>query len=193
MENIAIRISFSLLLTLLAGCTGIPDGVEAVEGFELDRYLGRWYEIARLDHSFERGLSSVTATYSLRDDGGVRVVNRGYDADKDEWEEAVGKAYFVEAPGIGRLKVSFFGPFYGGYNIVELDKRNYEYSLVAGPNRSYLWILARSPQLGPDIVERLVARAEELEFPVDELIFVDHGESPPAARAEIRPPASPPR
>lgn len=167
------RMLAALLLPLLAGCTGLPDGVEAVEGFELERYLGRWYEIARLDHRFERGLTSVTATYSLRDDGGVRVVNRGYDVREGEWQEAVGKAYFVDEPQVGRLKVSFFGPFYGGYNIIALDRENYEYSLVAGPNRSYLWILARSPELAPEIVEQLVGKAERLDFPVDELIFVE--------------------
>ncbi len=175
-----LRMILSLsLLPLFAGCTGIPDGVEAVDGFELDRYLGTWYEIARLDHRFERGLSSVTATYSLRDDGGVHVVNRGYDADKGEWKEAVGKAYFVGDPGTGRLKVSFFGPFYGGYNVVELDKDDYEYSLVIGPNRSYLWILARSPGLDPQIVERLVSRAAALGFATNELIYVTHDNGSP--------------
>ena len=159
---------------LLAGCTGIPDGVQVVDGFELNRYLGTWHEIARLDHRFERGLTSVTATYSLRDDGGVHVVNRGYDAEAGEWKEAIGKAYFVADPGTGRLKVSFFGPFYGGYNIVELDKVGYNWSLVAGPNRSYLWILARSPDLDPAIVERLVGHAAKLGFATDELIYVAH-------------------
>ncbi len=158
----------------LAGCTGIPDGVDAVEGFELDRYLGTWYEIARLDHRFERGLSDVSATYSLRDDGGVRVVNRGLSAESGEWDEAVGKAYFVGEPDVGRLKVSFFGPFYGGYNIIALDKVGYEYSLVSGPDRSYLWILARSPDIDSALLERLVAEARKLGFPTEELIYVDH-------------------
>ena len=161
-------------LALLAGCTGLPDGIEAVEGFELERYLGTWYEIARLDHSFERGLSNVTAEYSLRDDGGVAVVNRGYRADEGEWDDARGKAYFVGDSDIGRLKVSFFGPFYGGYNVIALDKDDYRYSLVAGPNRSYLWLLARSPDLDRATVDALVAKAAALGFPTDELIFVDH-------------------
>ena len=108
------------LLMLLAGCTGVPEGVQPVTGFELERYLGTWYEIARLDHPFERGLSRVTAEYSRRDDGGVRVVNRGYAAADGRWNQVEGKAYFVESPDLGRLKVSFFGPFYGGYNIFAL-------------------------------------------------------------------------
>ncbi len=164
-----------ILATLLvSACTGLPKGTSAVSGFELDRYLGTWYEIARLDHRFERGLTNVSANYSMQDDGGVRVVNRGYSTKTGEWEEAIGKAYFVDAPDIGMLKVSFFGPFYGGYNILELDAENYEYALVVGPNRSYLWILARSPNLADDIVQSLVEKAGDLEFPVDELIYVSH-------------------
>jgi apolipoprotein D and lipocalin family protein len=166
------------LAVLLTACTGAPDGVEVVSGFELNRYLGTWYEIARLDHSFERGLSNVTANYSLREDGGVKVVNRGYDAEKDEWEETEGKAYFLGDEDVGQLKVSFFGPFYGGYNVVELDKEDYQYSLVVGPDRSYMWILARTPELDEAILERLVAKARELGFPTDELIMVEHGSKP---------------
>jgi apolipoprotein D and lipocalin family protein len=158
---------------LLTGCAGAPEGVDTVEGFELDRYLGTWYEVARLDHRFERGLTNVTATYSLREDGGVRVVNRGRNAD-GEWEDAEGKAYFVDRTDAGRLKVSFFGPFYGGYNVVELDMDGYQYALVVGPNRDYLWILARQPDLDDTVLKRLVARARELNFPVEELIYVEH-------------------
>jgi len=158
----------------LASCTGVPEGVSAVDGFELDRYLGTWYEIARLDHRFERGLTNVTANYSLRQDSGVRVLNRGYREESGEWREAEGKAYFVDAPDIGRLKVSFFGPFYGAYNIIALDKDGYRFAMVAGPNRSYLWILARDPRLDPAIVDTLIGQARSLGFPTDELIFVRH-------------------
>ena len=164
----------ALFLTLQSSCTGLPDGVTVVTGFEIDRYLGTWYEIARLDHSFERGLSAVTADYSLRDDGGVRVVNRGYNDQSGEWDEAIGKAYFVGASDVGQLKVSFFGPFYGGYNIIELDKSDYQYSLVAGPDRDYLWILSRTPQMEPNILQSLVNKARKLGFATDELIFVRH-------------------
>ncbi len=163
-----------LFAALAAGCTGAPDGVEPVSGFELERYLGTWYEIARLDHRFERGLTDVTATYSMREDGGVKVVNRGYRTDDSEWDEAIGKAYFVGEADVGQLKVSFFGPFYGGYNVVELDEQNYQFALVVGPTRDYLWILARTPTLDEKTVNALVARAESLDFPTDELIFVSH-------------------
>ena len=163
-----------LILCLLTACTGVPDGVDTVSGFELDRYLGTWYEIARLDHRFERGLSNVTATYSMRDDGGVQVVNRGFNAADAEWQEAEGKAYFVGAEDEGRLKVSFFGPFYGGYNIVKLDMDDYQYALVVGPDRGYLWILARSPAIEQSIIDRLITTARDLNFPTEDLIFVRH-------------------
>ena len=162
------------LAVLVTACTGAPDGVETVSGFELKRYLGTWYEIARLDHSFERGLSNVTATYSLRDDGGVKVINRGYNDEDKEWDEAEGKAYFVDDEDVGQLKVSFFGPFYGGYNVIELDKEGYQYSMVAGPDRSYLWILSRTPDMDPEVLQALIAKARDLGFATDELIMVEH-------------------
>lgn len=163
-----------LLFLFLSACTSLPENIKPVTGFELDRYLGKWYEIARLDHSFERGMTKVTADYSMREDGGVRVINRGYIAEKNEWDEAEGKAYFVSEPDVGQLKVSFFGPFYGGYNIIALDKENYQYSLVAGPGLNYLWILARTPKLEQSVIIELVKKAHALGFPVNDLIYVTH-------------------
>jgi apolipoprotein D and lipocalin family protein len=167
----AFRLVF---LLLLAGCVGLPAGVTPVSGFQAERYLGTWYEIARLDHSFERGMSRVTAQYTRRDDGGIDVLNRGYvDADR-AWKQAQGKAYFVQGPEVGYLKVSFFGPFYGAYGIFELDKADYRYALVSGPDTSYLWLLARSPTLDAATRDRLLARAAALGFDTSRLIFVDH-------------------
>lgn len=163
----------TLLAALFSGCVGMPDNVTPVDNFKLDRYLGKWYEIARLDHSFERGLSRVTAEYSLRDDGGVKVLNRGYNEEKKEWKEAEGKAYFVERPDQGYLKVSFFGPFYGSYIIMELDKENYQYSLVCGPDKSYLWILSRTPELPQQIRTKLIEKASQLGFDTAKLINVN--------------------
>lgn len=165
---------FLLLALLLTGCTGIPANIEPVTPFDVEKYLGTWYEIARLDHSFERGLTRVTATYSQRDDGGVRVLNRGYSAQDKVWKEAEGKAYFVRAPDQGYLKVSFFGPFYGSYIVMELDQAKYQYALVCGPDRSYLWILARTPHLQEDIRAALVAKAAALGFDTDKLLSIDH-------------------
>ncbi|NNE64763.1 MAG: lipocalin [Gammaproteobacteria bacterium] len=158
---------------LLSGCLGMPEKVTPVTNFELDRYLGKWYEIARLDHSFERGLERVTAEYSLREDGGVSVVNRGFRADKDEWKQATGKAYFVGNEGEGYLKVSFFGPFYGSYVIFELDQENYQYAFVSGPDLSYLWLLSRKPVLQAEVVERFIEAAKRNGFNTEELIFVE--------------------
>lgn len=164
----------ALLALLLSGCVGMPTNVQPVGNFELDRYLGTWYEIARLDHSFERGLSRVTAHYSLREDGGVRVVNRGYSAKDGKWKQAEGRAYFVQDPATGFLKVSFFGPFYGSYVIFELDRENYAYAVVSGPDTSYLWILARDPVMDAGLKKDLVARAAARGFDTQGLIFVEH-------------------
>jgi apolipoprotein D and lipocalin family protein len=157
---------------------GIPKNVQPVDNFKIERYLGRWYEIARLDHSFERGLTHVTADYSLRDDGGVKVLNRGYSAEAGLWKEAEGTAYFVEGSDQGYLKVSFFGPFYGSYVVFALDHENYQYALVCGPDKSYLWILSRSPVLKEDIKYTLMDKAAASGFNTSKLIFVDHGKSP---------------
>jgi apolipoprotein D and lipocalin family protein len=164
----------SLLLVLFTGCVRMPERIQPVENFELQRYLGRWYEIARLDHSFERGLTNVTADYSLREDGSVRVLNRGFSTRSNSWKEAEGKALFVGRSDQGYLKVSFFGPFYGAYVIFALDHEQYQYALVCGPDRSYLWLLARSPDLPADLRQRLIDRAAALGFATGELIMVEH-------------------
>jgi len=164
--------SFWLLLLGLFGCAQIPEGVTAVQRFDADRYLGTWYEIARLDHVFERGLINVSATYSRNDDGSLKVINRGYDPVQDRWKEAQGRALFVAGSTVGQLKVSFFGPFYGGYNVVAIDEADYAYVLVCGNSRNYLWILAREPQLPAAVTADLVQRARSLGFDTDALIFV---------------------
>ena len=166
-------LAMSLLLGL-CGCTGYPEGVQPVSGFALDRYLGTWHEIARLDHSFERGLTDVTANYSMREDGGIDVVNRGYDPDKGDWREARGRAYFIGDTNVASLKVSFFGPFYGGYHVFALDP-DYRWAMVSGPSREYLWILARQPVLSPEILSELVARARRAGFVTDALIYPTRG------------------
>ena len=167
-----------LLLTLLSACssTGTPRGITPVAGFELNRYLGKWYEIARLDHKFERGLQGVTATYSLNDNGSVKVSNSGVSTKTGNRDDAEGKAKFIGASDVAHLKVSFFGPFYGSYIVYELDKENYEYALVSGPDRSYMWILSRTPQMDAERYEGLLKIAKENGFDTDALIKVEHGE-----------------
>ena len=170
----AIAVIASLFL---GACTGTPPGVQPVADFQLDRYLGKWYEIARLDHSFERGMHSVTAEYSMREDGGVRVLNRGFQEEDGEWREAEGRAYFVGREDQGHLKVSFFGPFYGSYVVFELEQAGYEYAFISGPDTSYLWLLAREPSVSDELKERFVARARASGFDVTNLIWVDQLQS----------------
>mgnify|MGYP001550460856 FL=1 len=162
------------LALLLGGCTGVPEGLTPVRGFDLDRYLGKWYEIARLDHAFERGLQRVSAEYALRDDGGVDVVNRGYSAAKDAWSEVEGRAYFVDATDVGHLKVSFFGPFYASYVVFGLDTVDYQYAFVTGYDRSYLWLLARTPTVSDDVLAQFMTLSGQLGYDTDRLVFVEH-------------------
>lgn len=151
----------------------MPEGVVPVKNFNVSRYLGKWYEIARLDHSFERGLSNVTAEYELRSDDGINVINRGFLAEENKWKVAEGKAYFVGSRDEGHLKVSFFGPFYGSYIIFDLDQENYQYAFVSSYNTSYLWLLSRTPTVSEDVKERFVEKSKELGFDTNALLFTE--------------------
>ncbi|WP_099064457.1 outer membrane lipoprotein Blc [Serratia sp. BW106] len=153
-----------------------PKDVKVVNNFDSQRYLGTWYEIARLDHRFERGLEQVTANYTPREDGGLKVINRGFNTQKQQWQESTGKAYFIGSPQVAALKVSFFGPFYGGYNVIELDT-DYRYALVCGPNRDYLWILSRTPELDAATRDRLLQTAKNNGFAIDKLIWVKQSQN----------------
>lgn len=174
------RVLVLLVALLLTGCVAVPEGIEPVRDFDAERYLGTWYEIARLDHGFERGLTHVRADYGRREDGGIAVTNRGWDTDDGAWDAARGKAYFVEDPGTAYLKVSFFGPFYGAYVVFELDP-DYRWALVTGPNRNYLWLLARDPLLDADLRDAILERAEAAGFDLEELILVPQEDPPPGA------------
>jgi apolipoprotein D and lipocalin family protein len=160
--------------TIVTGCTSIPEGLQPVTGFEPDRYLGKWYEIARLDHSFERDLSNVSATYTRGENDDIRVKNRGFNTKTGAWKQIEGHARFLEGDTVGSLKVSFFGPFYGGYHIIALDRQDYRYAMVTGPSRSYLWILARNKTLEESIYAELVSRADAWSFDTKQLIRVEH-------------------
>lgn len=172
-----MRTLIFFIVLFLSGCTGIPADIKPVDNFSLKQYLGKWYEIARLDHSFERGLTQVSAEYSLRDDGGVRVINKGFSSEKKEWKEAEGKAYFVRGNNEGYLKVSFFGPFYGSYVVFELDEEAYQHAFVAGYNKSYLWLLARTPTVSKEVIDQFINKSKEAGFNTDKLIFL--GENQP--------------
>ena len=158
-------------VVFITACTGLPDNVEPVRNFDPERYLGTWYEIARLDHSFERDLERVTATYELNDDGSIAVLNKGFNTEKVEWRQAEGVAKPMGSNDIGHLKVSFFGPFYGTYAVFELAD-DYSYAFVSGYNTDYLWLLAREPQISVDVRERFMARSQALGFETADLIWV---------------------
>jgi apolipoprotein D and lipocalin family protein len=160
----------------LTACTGKPNDITPVKNFQAEKYVGTWYEIARLDNRFEKGLTHVSATYSLRDDGGVSVLNRGYSRKNNQWKESLGKAYFVEDKNTAYLKVSFFGPFYGSYVVFDLDE-NYQYSLVTGNDKSYFWLLARTPTMSGEVKAQLLEKATALGFDTTKLVFVEQTET----------------
>jgi apolipoprotein D and lipocalin family protein len=158
------RLIIPLLFLALAGCAGSPEGIVAVDRFDLNRFLGTWYEIARIENRFEKGTEQVSAVYSLREDGMVKVFNKGYDPVQKRWKTAEGKAKFAGDPHVGALAVSFFGPFYGGYNVFDLDRDNYSWAMVAGNSRDYFWILSKSPQMDKSVFARLMAEAHAKGF-----------------------------
>ncbi len=145
-----------------------------VTNFELNRYLGTWYEIARFPHSFEKGLIGVTARYSLRSDGKIKVENAGYkESFKGKYKTIVGKAKIADTTGVGHLKVSFFLFFYADYLVLELDTVNYEYALVGSSSSNYLWILCRRPYMPEEIYTKLVEQARERGYTIQNLIRVE--------------------
>ena len=168
---------FSLLTSAvmsLIACSGknYPDNIKPVNNFDLNQYLGTWYEVARLDHSFERGLEQVTATYSMREDGGVKVTNKGFDVKDQVWSESIGKAYFVGDENTGHMKVSFFGPFYGTYVVFDLDP-DYQTAYVAGDDYGYLWLLSRTPEITEQQRKAFVQLVSSKGYAVDDLIWVN--------------------
>jgi len=162
-----------ILSTYLLSCTSVPSDLTVVNNFEIDRFLGTWYEIARLNHKEERNLQQVSATYSLQSNGSILVVNKGFNSKKNVWKSIEGKARFNGPTSEGRLKVSFFGPFYGGYNILKLEE-DYSIAMVAGPNRKYLWILARDKQIKTEQYNAYIEQAKAWGFATSELIVVEH-------------------
>lgn len=162
-----------ITISILSSCRSIPKGAIAVKPFDSKKYIGKWYEIARLDFRFERDLNNTTANYSLNDNGTIKVVNRGYNYKTNEWKEAVGKAKFVSSPDEGRLKVSFFGPFYSGYNVIAIDAE-YKYALIAGKNLKYLWLLSREKTMPENVKQDYLEKAQNLGYNISALVWVEH-------------------
>ena len=169
-----------ILSYFLSACTpSLPDNIVPVDNFQADRYMGKWHEIARLDHSFERGLSDVSAHYQLLQNGNVEVINRGYNAEKKKWRDITGLAKFIDKPTLGSLKVSFFWPFYGGYHIAALDKQNYSWAIVVGPSLEYLWILSRKKTLSHKLQDQLTKKVSQLNIDTSRLIWVPQKQPDP--------------
>jgi apolipoprotein D and lipocalin family protein len=169
-------VSLSLLgvvaLIFLKSCKTIPKSAKAIKPFKVESYLGKWYEIARFDYRFEKNLNNTTATHSLNRDGTLNVENSGYDYQKRVWKKATGRARFVGPANEAKLKVSFFGPFYAGYNVVALDD-NYSYALVAGKNLNYLWILSREKSIPENIKQSFLQKGREIGYDTKKLVWVN--------------------
>lgn len=161
------------IVGVVASCATIPEGVSAVRNFDSRKYLGLWYEIARFDFSFEKDLDNTTANYSLRSDGTIEVLNRGYDTKRGVWKQAIGKARFIGEPTVAQLEVSFFGPFYGGYNVIALDPE-YRYALISGATKEYLWILSRESTIPASVRADYLRIAEGLGYDTSKLLWIDH-------------------
>jgi len=175
-NSVYSKILICLAFFLSACSTTLDPDVVPVSNFKADKYLGTWYEIARIENRFEKGLTQVTANYSYRDDGGIKVLNKGFNTKKDKWDEAVGKAYFVGDKDKGHLKVSFFGPIYGPYVVFELDE-NYQYSFVTNHNKKYLWFLSRTAEVTPEMKEKFLRRVKDMGFETENLVWVDQSEN----------------
>ncbi|WKL47921.1 lipocalin family protein [Flavobacterium pectinovorum] len=170
-----VLIGAGIALLVYSCKSKIPTKAVAVTNFDKAKYLGKWYEIARLDYKWEKDLNNVTAEYSLNEDGTIKVDNKGYNVKKDKWEESIGKAKFVKKDNVGMLKVSFFGPFYSGYNVVAIDP-DYKYALVAGESLKYMWILSRETSIPENIKLDYLRKAQEIGYDTSELVWVKQGQ-----------------
>lgn len=167
----AILVSGGLALLILNGChVKRPRNLEVVQDFDIEKYAGKWYEIARFDFKHEKHLSHVTANYSLNADGSVKVENKGYNYVKKEWETATGVAKFNGDKSEGALKVSFFRPFYSGYNVVLMDP-DYENALVFGENKRYIWFLSRNKAMPQATKQKFMDKAREYGYDMKKLVW----------------------
>jgi apolipoprotein D and lipocalin family protein len=172
-RKLALLISTFIGITGFHSCSTLPKGAAAVDTFDKKSYLGKWYEIARLDFKYERNLNNTTAEYSLNKNGTIKVDNKGYDTKEEKWTQSIGIAKFVGDENIGMLKVSFFRPFYGGYNVIAIDP-DYKYALIAGSSLKYLWLLSRDTTMPEDIKNKYIKIAEEIGYTTSDLIWVEH-------------------
>lgn len=172
-QLISIPLALGLTLLTLNACRSIPKGASAVKPFDLKKYMGAWYEIARFDYKFEKNLNNVTASYSLNPDGSIKVDNKGFNYIKKMWKQSVGKAKPAGDLKEAKLRVSFFGPFYSAYNVIAIDT-SYKYALVAGKRKRYLWILSRETSIPENVKDEYLKLATSIGYKTDGLIWVQH-------------------
>jgi apolipoprotein D and lipocalin family protein len=170
-QKVYFGIILILIIPFMFSCSTIPKGAQPVQHFNKERYLGKWYEIARMDFRFEKNLINTTAEYSLRTDGKIKVVNRGFSTTKNKNKTATGKAVLRGSSEAGALKVSFFGPFYAAYNVIAIDE-NYQYALVAGKNLRYLWLLSREKTMPDNVKKDYLQKAQAVGYNTDQLVWV---------------------
>jgi len=185
MKFISAAILVTLLFSmgyLMFGKLGIPEGMSAVKPFDIKRFEGTWYEVARLDHGFEKNMTHVSYTYTAKESGGFQVDNKAFDTKSGQWQTSEGKGDLIADPNEGRLKISYFGPFYGSFNIIALDQDRYEWAMATGPNARYFWILSRQKTLDNHVMQDLVRKAVGMGFKLERMIQVDQkDETVPAA------------
>ncbi|MEH0155267.1 lipocalin family protein [Limibacter armeniacum] len=161
---------FTCWLIGLSACKNDDPTLPTVAKVDLQKYIGRWYEIARFPNSFEKELKCVTATYAIKNDGKISVTNKGVNInDPSKVSESQGMAWRPDKSKEGQLKVSFFWPFAGDYFIIALDEKNYQYALVGSPDRDYLWVLSRKPELKQETYQKLLKIAEDNKFDISKL------------------------
>ena len=182
MKLLVIPVAVAILTLAFLGCKSSTKPFKGVNGFDKGKYLGKWYEIARFDFSFERDLNNTTAEYSIAKNGFLQVINRGYNFKRMKWEKATGKARFTGSDSLAELEVSFFGPFYGAYNVIALDK-DYQYALIAGSSTKYMWILSRSKTIPAEIRHEYLETAKSNGFDTTRLIWVQQDDSTPPAKS----------
>ena len=173
-QKVYFAVILILILPAMFSCSTIPKGATVVQPFNKDKYLGKWYEIARMDFRFEKNLINTTADYSLRNDGTIKVVNSGFSTTKNKNKTATGKAKFRGSSNAGALKVSFFGPFYAAYNVIAIDE-NYQYALVAGKNLKYLWLLSREKKMPENVKKDYLQKAQAIGYNTADLVWVKQG------------------
>src|SRR6056297_263026 len=181
MPSFSRRLGAVIALLLLAACGSHHPPLPTVDHVDLDRYLGTWYEIARYPAPFQEGCVATSATYSLREDGDIRVLNRcRVNTPDGELRVAEGRAKIIDEQSNAKLKVTFFWPFYGDYWVLALDE-DYQWALVGEPSRQYLWILSRTRQMDAALFDSIVGRLPALGYDPEKLLITPQPEGPPAS------------